>query len=248
MVNHREGVVLAENTSGVSVKLGSSVNTTRNGATSIDLRHHLVLTGNTTIVTNSVLLVVLNGRAVSVRGAGSTLVHSGTLLVLSLVVVTSLVGDTVLMSISVHGDIVTSLARTSVGTVNNVLNREESRRPSTSTEHVDTVGEGRGGSMGPTRTTILRDMLVTSSGSKVGSVDRTPIPSGREIFRLHVSMGTRGSDHLTSLTVAESHVADNAAGIDRGLGVSLSRNAKEKSESDGSEENVLHCDFERGVL
>lgn len=53
---------------------------------------------------------------------------------------------------------------------------------------LDSVGEGRGGSLSPARTAVLGDMLVLQVSQVVNSVDVVPNPVVRERLALNGSL------------------------------------------------------------
>jgi len=100
---------------------GGSQNT-RNGPASVDLSFHLVDARNGSVISNLVDRVGGNWIASRGRVAGSAFVEGSAVLVDGLVVVAGFVGNSVRVGVSVNRAIVSSVAVSSVGTINHVLN------------------------------------------------------------------------------------------------------------------------------
>jgi len=118
-------------------------------------------------------------------------------LVDGLVVVAGLIGNTRVVGISVHGEIITTIARASVAAVNDVLWAEVSRGPRATAEDVDAISQSRGRAESPAGAAVLRNVLIAGRGEVVSARDIAPVPISRDIFRGEVLVRARLGDVLS---------------------------------------------------
>ena len=178
-------VALRVDTTSVSLKTVSGHDGARDGSTVGDLRLDLIDTTGLSVVTDLVLGVVSDVVAVVVSGvAGTAGVELVAGLVLGLVVVASFVNETVVVGVLPDTEIVTTVAGSSVTAVNDLLDGHVGGGEGTTTSDVDTVSKSRGDTMGPARTTVLGDVLVTDGGEVVPSVHVSPVNGDGEILVL----------------------------------------------------------------
>lgn len=112
-------------------------------------------------------------------------------MIFGLVVVARLIGNTFLVGISKHRDHIATVASAGITAIEHILDGEESRRPGTIALDVDSIGQRASGTMGPARTTVLRNMLISGCRQIVDTVDVSPIPAGWQIFNFKVLVRSR---------------------------------------------------------
>ena len=172
-------MALGVDSTGVSLKTVSGHDGARDGTAGGNLGLDGVNTADGSVVADHVLLVIRDVVAVVVSGVARTAgVEFVAGLVLGLVVVASLIDKTVGVSVLPDTEIVTTVARSSVTAVNDLLDRHVSRGESTTTSHVDTISKSRGDTMGPARATVLGNVLVTDGRKVVLSINVPPVDSG----------------------------------------------------------------------
>mmetsp|Transcript_12525 Transcript_12525/g.34916 ORF Transcript_12525/g.34916 Transcript_12525/m.34916 type:complete len:280 (+) Transcript_12525:2911-3750(+) len=249
MVWDVEEVVLREDSSVVSLELVSDVNTARDGSSLHDLHLELVLLAQQVALD----ILVRSGKDVSVRvnrpagvvldwGASSWqewlwwstwvagLADSVrvTLSINSLVVLASLVRDTVLSDALVRLVGVAALARSAITAVHHDLRGKDHLRVSSLLGNLDTVGQGRRRSHGPARTTVLWNVLVPGLGQEVRSVHVAPEEVGRDVSHRHellwpwtddllsvLEVGSKGTTFVQRTTLSHVGVHGVSRGQDR---------------------------------
>lgn len=178
--------IVTVNATGVVLEgLGDS-DTASNGASLVDLLHHVLLTGDSAEFVNTVDEVLVGDEAGLAGVAVTAHVHGGADLTVvetaGAVDGASLIGDLVVghplegvVGLTTVATLVLGLAR------DDDLGRDVDVGPGGVTSDLDSIGESRGGGVGPAGTTVLGDVLVTDVGDHVLAADLVPFPLGGQV-------------------------------------------------------------------
>jgi len=79
-------------------------------------------------------------------------------------------------------------ARASIATVQHVLNRKVDVDALALASDLDSIAEGRHGPVRPAASTILRNVLISRGREIIGSIDISPVPLFRKIFRFEIGV------------------------------------------------------------
>jgi len=157
-----------------------------------------------------------------------------------LIIVAGFVNKTVIMSVRVDREIVTTIATSSVGAVDDFLHTEISGWPYSFSQNVDAVSKGGCGSVSPARTAILWNVLVAGSAGIVLAIHITPVPVRGEVSRLEVVVRKWRSNVRSTGGVAEVPVADYF--VLSGIGFALCFGTSNQGQSD---EECLRLDWKK---
>jgi hypothetical protein len=222
MVDHRNQNLLGVDTASVVFELISSINTTSNGAISINSLLHSVNSLNMTVVRDLPVLVLSDSGTVSTSVSSLEAVFadlniraSETCRVLSNIVLAGIFRNTVRLSKSVDTSSITTLAGTTSTAVNNSLDRKSDFRESGVSGDVDSISQSRSTSLSPARSAVNGNVLVLSPGDVVLSVDVSPIPGGRKIVGANMSPRELSSERFLTRVLEE---ISNSAALGASLG------------------------------
>ena len=209
-------------------------NTASNGTSLVDLLHHSLLARDHAVLLNTVHKVLVGDEAGLARVAVAAHVHGGA--DLTVVETTGTIDGASLISdlvVGHPGEGVVGL--TTVATQVSRLARDDDLwgdvdvGPGCLTGDLYTIGDGRGGGMGPAGSAVLWDVLVADVGDHVDTVDVVPEPLGGQVV-----------DGLERLVDAWGNSVEAAAAAG-GLWVDLAETESgDAQESDDSEGFHLH--------
>ena len=140
-------------------------------------------------------------------------VHVVASLVLGLVHLAGLVGNTLLVRVSVHTRVPSSVAGSGVTAVDHLLHRQLHAGPRSLAHQVHAVSDGRGGSLCPAGAAVLRNVLVLVPGGVVATVDVADVVALGNLLRLQVGVGQRRGDHLLLTLVDGAAVREVASTV-----------------------------------
>jgi hypothetical protein len=200
VVDERESHFLGVNTSSVELESVGDVDTARDGSVLEDLSLHLSDTLNGVMVSDvvsggshsSAAFLTIFSSSRWGRGAVTADVNGlkSRLQVVSNVLHARSVNETGLVSVRVDTTGVTTVARASSLSVDNHLGVDGDGGDGRElVQDVESVSDGRGRSLSPARSAVLRDVLVLAPGKVVDSVHVSPVDVGRNIFLLNFIPG-----------------------------------------------------------
>ena len=220
VVDGREELELGVDTTIVLVEGVGGLDTAGDGTVLHDLGLHLGGAGKAVVVRSVVLLVVnsptlvLAGLALRARRPGAVLALVDGLAVegggvLGDVLLARRVRDTLLVGELVDTTGVATLARATGTAVDDDLGVEADGSGVLVTEKdVESIGEGRGGTLSPAGAAVDGDVLVLVPGKEVGTVDVSPVPAAGEVLLSDLLPGV-GLEGL--LTTGEGGLGNSAA-------------------------------------
>ena len=188
--------VVSEHSSGVVQELLCHHHAARYRASGEDLGLDLLLSIRRTVLANLVSLVVLHRVALSARRTVHAAVHVVASLVLGLVHLAGLVGNTLLVGVFEHARVPSSRAGSGVAAVDHLLHRQLHGGPRSLAHQVHAVSHSRGRCLCPAGAAVLRNVLVLLPGGVVHSVDVADVVALGNVLGLQVGVGTRRDDVL----------------------------------------------------
>lgn len=182
------------NTTGVSLERIGDCNTASNGTALINLLHHVILTCNRaelvdledTVLSRYVAFAAT--RVASLANVDGSAIDA-VVVTASLIDGAGLISDVVVVHEFEGRQGLTTVAAVIIhGARYDNLRRDADVGPLSVSVDLNTIGEGRGGSVSPARTTVLGYVLVSQVSEEVRVVDIVPHPLLRESHGLQGSL------------------------------------------------------------